>query len=401
MKPNTKIPLLQRQSPADEDLSPGNVKDKIYFPGLNGLRFIAALLVIIHHIEQIKNLSGFQNHKQNTFVSVSGKLGVVLFFVLSGFLITYLLLEEEKKTKTISIKNFYIRRILRIWPLYYLIVVLSFFVFSKLSFLQTDGYSFIFDNFSIKLILFILFLPNLAENIFPAVPYSSQTWSVGVEEQFYLVWPLLMKKVKNKSYLLYSIVGGYVFIKLIGFIIIKKFLFWNNYMNVIRKFFDSFSIDCMAIGGLFALYLFNKEKILIFFFKPYVQLLTISALCVLIGFGVRIPYIHFEFYAILFGILILNLAANPKPVISLESKLLNYLGKISYGLYIYHPLAIVITIKCLNILGFNIFILQHVISLLIAILMAGISYRFYESYFIRKKIKFSKILSGDNAKSNR
>ncbi|GHT66178.1 hypothetical protein AGMMS50239_27220 [Bacteroidia bacterium] len=90
-------------------------QDKIYFPNLNGLRFIAALMVIVCHLEQFLFIFGYANHWSS--VSILGTLGVQLFFVLSGFLITYLLLSEENKTKTISIKDFYIRRILRIWPL--------------------------------------------------------------------------------------------------------------------------------------------------------------------------------------------------------------------------------------------------------------------------------------------
>ena len=90
---------------------------KIYFPNLNGLRFIAAFMVIVHHVEQFKSLFGLENvFHESPFISIVGKLGVVLFFVLSGFLITYLLLVEEEVTGTISIKSFYIRRFLRIWP---------------------------------------------------------------------------------------------------------------------------------------------------------------------------------------------------------------------------------------------------------------------------------------------
>ena len=61
--------------------------NKIYFPNLNGLRFLAALLVIIHHVEQLKGVFGLPNFFQNPFIQVIGKLGVILFFVLSGFLI--------------------------------------------------------------------------------------------------------------------------------------------------------------------------------------------------------------------------------------------------------------------------------------------------------------------------
>ncbi|MBL0102606.1 MAG: acyltransferase [Bacteroidetes bacterium] len=96
--------------------------NKIHFPGLNGLRFIAAFLVLVHHNERIKLRLGLENFWESQFIIVVGKLGVILFFVLSGFLITYLLLKEEKKTGSIHVKQFYIRRILRIWPLYFLIM---------------------------------------------------------------------------------------------------------------------------------------------------------------------------------------------------------------------------------------------------------------------------------------
>ena len=110
------------------------IMNKIYFQNLNGLRFFAALLVIIHHIEQMKNSLGLENNWNLPVVLVIGKLGVILFFVLSGFLITYLLLEEERYTQTISIKDFYMRRILRIWPLYFLILLISFFVLTYVPF---------------------------------------------------------------------------------------------------------------------------------------------------------------------------------------------------------------------------------------------------------------------------
>src|SRR5688572_27055191 len=109
-------------------------KQKIYFPNLNGLRFIAAFLVIIHHIEQLKSFSNIDNYWGTVpFIDIIGKLGVVLFFVLSGFLITYLLLAEERSFKRISIVKFYIRRMLRIWPLYFLIILLAFAVLPGIS----------------------------------------------------------------------------------------------------------------------------------------------------------------------------------------------------------------------------------------------------------------------------
>ena len=113
---------------------------RVYFPNLNGVRFLAALVVIIHHVEMGKFWFGQPNIYDKSFVGgVFGQLGIIMFFVLSGFLITYLLLEEHRKTGTISIKDFYIRRMLRIWPVYYLIVILGFFVFPQISFFRYTG----------------------------------------------------------------------------------------------------------------------------------------------------------------------------------------------------------------------------------------------------------------------
>ena len=111
-------------------------KYRIHFNNLNGLRFLAALMVVICHIEQ--NKKGFLLPNLRALVKHLGVLGVDLFFVLSGFLITILLLKEKEIFKKIEYKKFYLRRILRIWPLYYLVVILSLFVLPNIPFLS-DG----------------------------------------------------------------------------------------------------------------------------------------------------------------------------------------------------------------------------------------------------------------------
>ena len=106
-------------------LKKNSTNTKVYFENLNAIRFIAASFVIVAHIEFFKKLFHLPNFFENEVISIIGRLGVVLFFVLSGFLISYLLFVEKKVTKTISVKKFYIRRILRIWPLYFLIILLA------------------------------------------------------------------------------------------------------------------------------------------------------------------------------------------------------------------------------------------------------------------------------------
>ncbi|NRB70857.1 MAG: acyltransferase, partial [Xanthomonadales bacterium] len=146
----------------------------LYFPNLNGLRFIAALMVIVYHLERLKANMGLDGlWGKAAFVSLFGKLGVVLFFVLSGFLITYLLLAEEKRFAKIDLTSFYLRRVLRIWPLYFFIIFLGFFVLPFLNFFSVPGkgVEFIYSDLALKLALFTLVFPNLALATFGAIPF--------------------------------------------------------------------------------------------------------------------------------------------------------------------------------------------------------------------------------------
>ena len=174
---------------------------KIYFPGLNGLRFYAALAVIITHIELMKGKLGFSNIWNEPIIHQLGVKGVSFFFVLSGFLITYLLLIERQNKNRIFLKDFYLRRILRIWPLYFFILILGFFVFPYFSFFDipyfTDHFK---EDYFWNLVFYVLIFPNLAFSIFNAVPLIGQSWSIGVEEQFYILWPIILKLKKTLTF---------------------------------------------------------------------------------------------------------------------------------------------------------------------------------------------------------
>ena len=178
-------------------------KTKLYFPNLNSLRFIAAATVILSHVEQYKSYFG---QPYIYFPIDWGGLAVTLFFVLSGFLITYLLLVERKYYGTVSVRSFYVRRILRIWPLYYLIAVLALFILPGVSVLQMPGISeHLARHYWWKVAFILTLFPNLALAAFMEVPYAAQLWSVGVEEQFYLVWPVVMKFTRELVWVLLGI----------------------------------------------------------------------------------------------------------------------------------------------------------------------------------------------------
>jgi len=375
--------------------------NKIYFPNLNGLRFVAALLVIIHHIEQIKSLFKLPSYWQNPVIALLGKLGVILFFVLSGFLITYLLLEEKKQTSTISIKNFYIRRILRIWPLYYLIVILGLFILPHIGIFNlstvTENTQ---NNFLQKLLLFIFFLPNLALILFSPVPYAAQTWSVGIEEQFYLLWPILVKFAKNTFIMLVIVILFYFIVK----IILQNLSLQhssNKNISTLFSFWDNFSIDCMAIGGIFAFLAHrNITAVLQLFYHKGVQLLVYTCVLTFLFLGIHFPVLHYEIYAVLFGAIILNLACNPNTIISMENKVFSYLGKISYGLYMFHPIAIVLALEAGIYFGINHNVFFYLASLTLTILIASLSYNLFEKKFLKRKLKYSAVISGELAHKN-
>ncbi|MFN8166888.1 MAG: acyltransferase [Bacteroidia bacterium] len=372
--------------------------NKVYFPNLNGLRFIAAFLVLVHHNERIRLRFAWTNHWDNPFIIIIGKLGVILFFVLSGFLITYILLREEKESGTISVKDFYLRRILRIWPLYYLVVLAGLFVLPYLSPLSYgNDFSMLFANYGSNITLFIFFLPNLAYVLNSSIPFISQAWSVGVEEQFYLQWPLLMKSVKRKLPLLLGIIFSYNILRFALFAFSKNRPEATG-LKALWHFIELFNIDCMAIGGLAALFYYrNTTAILNLVYHRATQIITVLLLFLLIGFGIRIPYFHYQFYSILFAILILNLATNKKSVFSLENPALNYLGKISYGIYMYHPLTLYVVCRFLFERNLSNPFIELFAGTVFTVLISAISYEFFEKFFLKKKLRFSKFISGDNA----
>ncbi len=363
--------------------------NKIYFPNLNALRFIAATLVIVHHVEQFKQILGFNNYFNNPFIKTIGRTSVLLFFVLSGYLITYLLLTEKKVSQNINITNFYIRRILRIWPLYFIILALSFFLLPNIQFFDLGVLSDkLNDRFWIKLLYFVFFLPNLALAVFPIIPFASQLWSVGYEEQFYLVWPILIKTKQNKTKLFAVIIVVFLILKISVYTVLKDYLIQEKFFKSLEFFFEIPSVDCMVIGAWFAYLLFQKDKVLKWLFHKNTQTITYILLVLFIGNGVFIPFLNTQLYSVLFGITILNLSANQNTILNLENKVTNFLGKISFGIYMYHTIVIVLVLKSLSHFNIHNVILENLISILLTITISHLSYQYIEERIIKLKSKF-------------
>lgn len=379
-------------------------ENRVYFKGLDGLRAIGALSVVLGHLELIKSEFSIPNLLHLSFYkNTSGHFGVILFFVLSGFLITYLLLEEKKKFHTISIKRFYIRRILRIWPIYYLTLILLLFVFPniiELSYNAKPEITSLFDNYP-TLLIFFLMAPNfIAFNIL-AIGGGLHFSSIGTEEQFYLFWPWLIKWFKNIMIPLTLIFFGFALAPNFCDYLNNHFFSKDSdiflFIKQLRLFFEFFKIDCMALGGIFAYIYFNKKtKILNILFNRNTQVFSL-----IIGFGfwilgIRIHYFKDEFYALFFAVIILNTAVNPNKIISFDYKWLNYIGKISYGIYVYHWIIILFVLNLIIQFKENSFVFNSVLyigSFGLTIIIAHFSFFKFENYFLRFKDRFASIKS--------
>jgi peptidoglycan/LPS O-acetylase OafA/YrhL len=206
-----------------------------------------------------------------------------------------------------------------------------------------------------------------------------------------------MKHVRNKIGLMLSVIGLYLAARVLTSprLGLLGTGWWQPWLV---GFVNYFNIDCMAIGGLAALILYQRLKPLAWLLNLPVFCVTLVLAIVLIARGVFMHPLHFEFYAVLFAILILNFAANKRLGWSLEFEPFHYLGKISYGLYMYHSIAIVATFQVLGRFGWTHDVVLYPACILATIGLSAASYRFFESRFLRMKDRFAYVLSVERAR---
>ena len=380
---------------------------KIYFKGLTELRAVAALFVLFHHIELYKYRDGAASLYDTALfdlIKYLGKNGVYIFFVLSGFLITYLLLSEKQINGKIEIKKFYFRRILRIWPLYYLIVFISFLIIPLLAenFTAFQNETHYFNRIQLllqspyaTLVMFLLFLPNFALAFRPAVVGAAQSWSVGVEEQFYLLWPHIINRVTKKYSLL-------LVFTIICFLPQIAELIAHIYKPVGEKFITLIGlipIHFMAVGGIGAFVLFKNPTIIKkFFSNPYYFALNTLALLFLLVVRLHIPLRDLLFGSIVMIQILFIIQSGFR--VNLRNRYLERIGDISYGVYMYHPLMMYFCFAFWNslfpvenMLAYNIAIYTSIT--LSTLVISRISFRYFESRFLAlKNKKFSIIKTG-------
>ncbi len=363
----------------------------IHLQGLNGLRAIMVLAVVTSHITINLQKFGLNPNVFGTFNDGEPKglllanLGVSAFFALSGFLITYLLLLEKKENggAKINVKYFYLRRILRIWPLYYLYLAVCLLIF------LTDG-----TQYSTSQICFYLFFSaNIPFILSNPLALLTHYWSLGVEEQFYLFWPWVVRQT-NKCLLRGSIIA------LVCLLVLKLvFRYWlpGQDESLPYKIIDVTRFQCMLSGVIGAILYTNQTSL---FLKVCNNKIT-QAICwgILLFYGLNFhiaSVLDSEFVSIVTVFLIIGQITVNNRLVNLENKPIDFIGKISYGIYIIHPLIIRIFIELYrhNIVTsqLNYFVLYTTIPI-ITVGVSWVSYQFFEKKFLTLKTKYAIIPS--------
>jgi peptidoglycan/LPS O-acetylase OafA/YrhL len=369
-----------------------------YRPELDAVRFLAFLLVFCHHAfipdvyrkipASVLNLLGHDGLNVVAAMANACAMGLCLFFCLSAYLITELLLRERDKFNAVSVRNFYVRRILRIWPLYAFGLLLG----------VAWGFIDHQRNDLPRLAWYLLFAGNFYCAAFgwsrnPFTPL----WTISIEEQFYIVWPWAMRWFSRLGLLAAALV----------FILVANtalFIFGRGHASTDTTIWaNSFvQFEMFAVGILLALAArpaVGKSAVtglglafcgpVLWFIACYIFHakqrdggLATSASDLMLGFAC----IALGCAAVLQGFCILGPARMPKWVVGL--------GKISYGLYVYHEMAMRLCITLFVVLHFRYPQEESTpLALLVTILFAKVSYARLETPFLRLKRRFEAVHS--------
>lgn len=369
-----------------------------YHPELDVLRFFAFFAVFLHHaLPRDASLyvgAGIPEAATQLVLTAkgAGAFGLDLFFTLSSFLITDLLMREGVESGRIGLRNFYIRRALRIWPLYFVFLFITVLVVPHI--LPQDQFG------TIYLVSFALFSGNWA-CVVSGIPFSvaSPLWSISVEEQFYIMWPLLL------------MLFGFNRVRQIAFVLIG-IAFLTRFALALYGATDAavwchtlVRLDTIALGAILAFTLRGRAP----------QIGTIIRL-VLCGIAVLLwlviaRYLKQDGLASLATYPLSAIASLTLLVAALrkEAGVLNYppftwlvyLGRISYGLYVFHLLALAVVSQLISIPIVDIplnFERRFVLSFVLTVILAALSYRFLERPFLKLKRRFSRVPSASDAK---
>ena len=359
------------------------VESKNYFPQLDSVRGLSVLAVFFLHAIHLDQGTGFFS-KMVYYFHANLFLGLDVFFILSSFLLTWLGINEYKARGNFSFINYFTRRVLRIWPLYILLMIFSFIIVPYAA-----------DYFNVPVTLppayyYLFFISNFY--LEGHVYFLRFLWTLSVEEQFYLFWGLCMLVLQKRMllcvlltatsivYTVYAVQSGA-----------------DVYYNTLIYLFD-FAVGILAAmlmqKGHYIVEVFKKMTTV----KSLLFLLLLPVLFIIMFcitnfapnvFGQWSDVIMRYVFIVYTGFFIIDQMVNEKAFLKLKSQpFLIYTGKISYGLYCFHGIVLTFGMIVLQKLEINMpSILRVLLFLAVNYLVASISYQFVEKPFLKLKDK--------------
>jgi peptidoglycan/LPS O-acetylase OafA/YrhL len=347
-----------------------------YLPNLNGLRAISVLVVLFGHATSLE--WSFGGYATREWLWISGKFPVVMFFCLSGFLITHLAVGEISRTGNLDVRQFYVRRIARIWPLYFLIAIPA--LLLNLALRGTALYQHMrFGDYA----LILLILPGYADRPM----FMGQTWSIAIEETFYMLYPLMIRIMPRWLLIL----------ALIAVVFSPEILAATSPLtcritpcaDLVRDyywaptFYGTIAIGCLT----YFVHNLKNDRLNAVLFSNTVQCSSLVAIGIIITGAIisgKEQYFDFRWSAVAFSIVILNGAFNKASLLQIENRLMRFLGEISYGMYMLHVYCICLTLMvCWIFFKGETFPLQQPIvngaSALLTIVAAKLSFDYIEN----------------------
>ncbi|WP_313581682.1 acyltransferase [Chishuiella sp.] len=340
-----------------------------YFNTFDAIRFFAFFTVFLQHLPR------YQSEILDFFMR-SGAIGVQIFFILSGFLISYILIIEKEEKHKINLKNFFFRRILRIWPLYYLMILFAFLTPYILNFLSLDSSN---DGYEPNWFYPLLFLENyqmMINNSFANVSPLRVMWSLCIEEHFYIVWGVVFYFLSSKRIPLFFLLS--IIISLIFRFIYKNYMINDIDLNTNILYF--------SFGGILSYILVYKENVINELGKIPRYIKNIIALfCILLYFlipSLKIDSVIFEPLLVgsITSLLISLTLCKKHPLLINKNNIFSRLGKYTYAMYLFHTILINLIVKFSS----N-FSLIFLLSLITTIISSILSYYLFENQFLKLK----------------
>ena len=360
-----------------------------YRPELDALRFLAFLAVFFYHGVQINVHQGLLRYHQGLTQSLVllhriGAFGLSLFFFLSSFLITTLLILEKERTGTVAFRSFYVRRVLRIWPLYLTYVGLAFALGQVWPAAHFSSHA-LLSFYAMSANWYVLAYGMMG-------PLVSFLWSISIEEQFYLIWPTLMRKLQPgrvRTFCLALLLAGMAYTGVLGAMGTDFGHLWFN-SGVELVFF--------AAGGLMATYFgLRRQRASMRRSMAALSLAAASWVGADLFMGVDTESMASAGLRAVpaYTLIVLGAASLLWAFLHMPRNLIRpelvYLGRISYGLYVFHGFTLLI---CERILGPRLHAhLWLLPTFLLTVLLASISYEFLEKPFLRLKHHFEVVHS--------